>query len=163
MRNRASVFVAVAAVGALMVLGGCPSGGQGGGGPGGATVAPLTAEQIHSAIKGTWKLQAIGGTPVVPASFPTPTLEKREPGRIGGQSSVNHWGAAIDEAALGEGDVRMGAITSTLMAGSLEAMQVEHVYLQALAAARKIDLEALKGGTLRITDVGGDEVLRFVR
>jgi len=159
MANRVMRMVTIAAACAVAMFAGCRGDGQ---------VAPsegdeMTSEQIHAALTGEWKLEAIGGTPVAPWAFPTPTLEMREAGRIGGRSSVNHWSATIDEAALGQGDVRMGPVISTLMAGSPEAMAVEHAYLQALGAARKIDLDELKAGTLRMTDVGGDEVLRFVR
>jgi len=148
MANRVMRMVTIAAACAVAMFAGCRGDGQ---------VAPsegdeMTSEQIHAALTGEWKLEAIGGTPVAPWAFPTPTLEMREAGRIGGRSSVNHWSATIDEAALGQGDVRMA-----------EAMAVEHAYLQALGAARKIDLDELKAGTLRMTDVGGDEVLRFVR
>jgi heat shock protein HslJ len=122
----------------------------------------MTADEVRTAVTGPWKVDAIEGQPV-PAGVPTPTFEMREAGRVGGLAGVNRWSTSVDTAALGTGELKLGAVITTLMAGAPEAMQTEQRFLAALGKARTIDLESLKAGSLRVLDDAGAEMLAFVR
>lgn len=155
MSNMIKVVVGVGAI-ALAPLGtGCQSKHVD---PGWKDTAARTLAQVH----GSWKVETINGKPVNPA-VAAPTLEMRDEGKIGGRAPVNHWSTTIDEEALGRGEVRLGAVITTLMAGPPEAMGAEREFLEALGRAARIDPGALNQGILRMVDDQGTEVLRFVR
>lgn len=89
-------------------------------------------------VYGEWRLYAIEGRPFEPTDeLRAPTLRIDREGRISGFSGVNRFTGAIDIPSLGRGEFATGAIASTKMAGSMEAMNLENSVLSALERARQ--------------------------
>ncbi|HZW09332.1 MAG TPA: META domain-containing protein [Phycisphaerales bacterium] len=117
-----------------------------------------------SGLEGEWRLTAIRGAPVeLPGAQRPPTLRIAEGREVGGFGGVNQWGSTLDLARLDGGEFGLGPVTSTLMAGPREAMELEDRYFDALGAVRRFDGAALAGGELVLRDESGAELLRFAR
>lgn len=78
-------------------------------------------------------------------------------GRAGGRAPVNRYFGTLTEADSGRLDV--GAMATTMMAGSPAAMAAEGVYLDLLG---RVTGYRRTSGELVLTDDAGDEVLAFV-
>ena len=129
--------------GALIVLAsGCES--NDGNSTGNGTVLPGTK----------WRLSAWSANSLDPARF-TITADFDE-SRISGTSAVNSYGGRYSATASGEFSI--GALESTLMAGSEDAMRAERIYLELLAQARKY---TVSDTTLTFLDGGSNESLVF--
>lgn len=112
---------------------------------------------LTDALDGTaWKLTAWSVSAIDPNDF-TITATFAE-GQIGGTGGVNSYGAPY-KTGLG-GSLAIGTITSTLMAGSAEAMAAESAYFALLGEAAAYEL---KGDTLTLFDDSGTAILIFTR
>ena len=135
--------VLVSICGALIVL---SSGCQGNDGNSAGNGTVLTGTQ--------WTLSAWSANSLAPALF-TITANFDE-SRISGTSAVNSYGGPYSATASGEFSV--GALESTQMAGSEDAMRAERIYLELLAQARKY---TVSDTTLTLLDGGNNESLVF--
>jgi heat shock protein HslJ len=115
------------------------------------------SEDSGAKLAGTkWALSAWPETSLDPARFPiTAAFDDTT---ISGTSAVNSYGGPYSAAASGAFSV--GALQSTQMAGSEEAMRAEHTYLELLAQARKY---TLSDKTLKFLDGDNNELLVFER
>ena len=101
-----------------------------------------------------WRLSAWSASSLVPSQF-TITADFDE-SRISGTSAVNSYGGAYSLAAGGAFSV--GAMQSTMMAGSEDAMRAEQIYLELLGQARKCTINAT---TLTLLGGGSNVLLVF--
>lgn len=104
-------------------------------------------------LRGTWHLT---GAPV-PIGARVPTVTFSERGAINGNSGVNTYRGSVDAQALQAGRWQAGALATTGMAGTAEAMALEAGFLQALAGANEA---VLQDGRLELKN-GGQVLLRF--
>lgn len=108
---------------------------------------PPATDAAPASLAGTrWTLRSLAGADVTP---PPPTLSFEEPGRAGGLAGVNRFGG---EAAIEGGALRLGPLMATRMAGPPDRMELERLYLEALAEA---DRWAIVAGRLELSGPGG--------
>ena len=122
-------------------------------------------------VFGDWKLYAIEGRPFEPTDeLRAPTLRIDREGRMSGFSGVNRFTGAIDTPSLGRGEFATGAIASTKMAGSMEAMNLETSVLSALERARQFSIAEVdpdgspaRGYQLELYNEVGSNLITFRR
>jgi heat shock protein HslJ len=167
------VAMRVAAATCLLVLGllvgfGCEGGDRSRGGAGGVDASGEDDGGDDTApagsLEGEWRLEAVRGSPVELAeSQRRPTLRILEGSDVGGFGGVNQWGSSLERGKLDEGEFGLGPVTSTLMAGPREAMELENRYFDALRETRRYDAAGVESGELVLRGAGGEELLRFSR
>jgi heat shock protein HslJ len=117
-----------------------------------------------SQLAGEWTLSQLGGSPIAGllAGGKAPTLNFAKDGVVSGFGGVNRFGGGkVDASQLAQGNLNLGNMFSTKMAGSPEAMKLESDYLAALSNAKSFKL--MDGGKgLSLTD-GASELLRLVK
>jgi heat shock protein HslJ len=101
-------------------------------------------------LRGTWHLTGAQ----VPTGARVPSVTFSEGGAINGNSGVNTFRGTVDVQALQAGRWQAGALATTRMAGTPDAMALEASFLQALAGANEA---TLKDGLLELK--GGGQVL----
>lgn len=122
-------------------------------------------------VYGDWKLYAIEGRPFEPTDeLRAPTLRIDREGRMSGFSGVNRFSGAIDIPSLGRGEFATGAIASTKMAGSMEAMNLETSVLSSLERARQFSIAEVdpdgspaRGHQLELYNEVGRNLITFRR
>jgi len=123
----------------------------------GALLTGCAASGSAASLEGTsWRLQSWPESALDPADY---NLTIRfEDGSLGGTSAVNSYGGPY--TATSGGDLKIGEMASTLMAGSEGAMRAEAAYLERLQQAVKY---TLSGDTLTLHDANGNELLVFTK
>lgn len=101
-----------------------------------------------------WRLSAWSATSQDPSHFTITADFDAE--RISGTSAVNSYGGAY--TATSSGRFSVGALQSTLMGGSEEAMRAESTYFELLGKARKYTVTR---STLTLLDDGNAGLLTF--
>ena len=123
----------------------------------GAFLAGCATAGSAPSLDGTsWRLQSWSESTLDPTDYNL-TLQF-EDGNLGGTPAVNSYGGPYPATA--GGDLQIGEVVSTLMAGPEDAMRAEAAYLERLQQVEKF---SLSGDTLTLLDAGGNELLVFAR
>ena len=117
---------------------------------------PAQQEVLDSLVGSQWRLIEIAGTEVAEDS--NADLAFYEPGRLGGNGSVNRFNGGI---SVRDGALEVTPLASTMMAGPPDAMEREQHYLAALQAAASLAVSGDDELTITLRD--REHPLRFKR
>lgn len=121
-RSKPLTLVALVVVALVALLSGC-------GGEDNAPNAPTM-------LQGSWKLETLGGSAADPA---VPSTLSFDEGKVTGNAGVNTFNGDYD--APSDGELTIGPLASTMMAGPDNAMQQEAAFLEALNDTRAFTTE----------------------
>lgn len=122
----------------------------------GGCVSP--AEPRADRLEGTWVLDSFGApSGLSPADPSVTTTITFDDGEVWGSGGVNSFSGTYDAADGGE--LTFGALQSTEMAGSPQAMEQESAFFAALQETRHFEFNA---GKLILTSSGNDTLAVLV-
>ena len=114
-------------------------------------------DEVPRDLRGRWFLAELEGVDLgalEAAGVRRPELLIDIEGAVSGFGGVNRFGSSLDLEVLGVQRFVLSRITSTMMAGEPEAMELESRFLQALQDARDY---ALEGERLELWDLPEEE------
>lgn len=111
-----------------------------------------------AALKGKWKLESLGGVPVVEDTQITATFEQEPDGVISGSAGCNRYFGSFKSDS---GNITFGTIATTKMfCGGESIMEQEAKYVRALESATSYDVT---DQSLKIIYGSDNQVLKYVK
>ena len=121
------------------------------------------APDMLQQLVGEWTLKQISGQDAdagLPAGSKLPRLSFTKDGGLSGFGGVNQIGGTLDPAPLLRGEMSVGNLTTTRMAGPTALMGLENRFLAALGQVKSFSFD--KAGGLNLSD-GVKTLLSFVK